>query len=131
VVEAAHLAVSIPQASRAASRAVCSAARRLVVGSHFRGCVHLLGRKQHDGLDSRGVGAVDAQRQRGGGLVAGELCGRVHVCIAEREVEALQLATDRRDERLDRDRKSTRLNSSHGSISYAVFCLKKKKRTKT
>src|SRR6266542_6975294 len=28
------------------------------------------------------------------------------------------------------DRKSTRLNSSHGSISYAVFCLKKKKKTK-
>src|SRR5438309_6382967 len=28
------------------------------------------------------------------------------------------------------DRKSTRLNSSHSSISYAVFCLKKKKRTK-
>src|SRR5207245_6626918 len=27
------------------------------------------------------------------------------------------------------DRKSTRLNSSHGSISYAVFCLKKKKNT--
>src|SRR2546429_6606014 len=28
-----------------------------------------------------------------------------------------------------RDRKSTRLNSSHGYISYAVFCLKKKKTT--
>src|SRR2546429_3875512 len=28
------------------------------------------------------------------------------------------------------DRKSTRLNSSHGYISYAVFCLKKKKTTK-
>src|SRR5689334_23500372 len=27
----------------------------------------------------------------------------------------------------DQDRKSTRLNSSHSSISYAVFCLKKKK----
>src|SRR5690348_18155061 len=27
----------------------------------------------------------------------------------------------------DQDRKSTRLNSSHPSISYAVFCLKKKK----
>src|SRR5689334_24557764 len=27
---------------------------------------------------------------------------------------------------LERDRKSTRLNSSHSSISYAVFCLKKK-----
>src|SRR2546422_8386756 len=29
----------------------------------------------------------------------------------------------------NRDRKSTRLNSSHGYISYAVFCLKKKKST--
>src|SRR3989337_695437 len=29
------------------------------------------------------------------------------------------------------DRKSTRLNSSHGSISYAVFCLKKKKETRS
>src|SRR5438128_4948396 len=29
-----------------------------------------------------------------------------------------------------KDRKSTRLNSSHGSISYAVFCLKKKKKKK-
>src|SRR3712207_8729384 len=33
------------------------------------------------------------------------------------------------DHRLrDRDRKSTRLNSSHANISYAVFCLKKKKK---
>src|SRR5438552_11936644 len=31
---------------------------------------------------------------------------------------------------LDRDRKSTRLNSSHQIISYAVFCLKKKKKKK-
>src|SRR5689334_24862021 len=30
-----------------------------------------------------------------------------------------------------KDRKSTRLNSSHSSISYAVFCLKKKKKKKT
>src|SRR2546422_7086244 len=29
-----------------------------------------------------------------------------------------------------KDRKSTRLNSSHGYISYAVFCLKKKKNTR-
>src|SRR5258705_8309832 len=32
---------------------------------------------------------------------------------------------------LGRDRKSTRLNSSHLGISYAVFCLKKKKKGKT
>src|SRR5215203_6312123 len=31
--------------------------------------------------------------------------------------------------RTERDRKSTRLNSSHANISYAVFCLKKKKKT--
>src|SRR5687768_18197617 len=31
----------------------------------------------------------------------------------------------------DLDRKSTRLNSSHGYISYAVFCLKKKNKTTT
>src|SRR5436190_8376897 len=31
----------------------------------------------------------------------------------------------------DGDRKSTRLNSSHTVISYAVFCLKKKKKNKT
>src|SRR2546421_9021543 len=31
--------------------------------------------------------------------------------------------------RPERDRKSTRLNSSHDQISYAVFCLKKKKKT--
>src|SRR5687768_18383646 len=30
-----------------------------------------------------------------------------------------------------KDRKSTRLNSSHGYISYAVFCLKKKKTTQS
>src|SRR3712207_8625244 len=32
---------------------------------------------------------------------------------------------------LERDRKSTRLNSSHANISYAVFCLKKKKQRPT
>src|SRR5688572_31597793 len=31
---------------------------------------------------------------------------------------------------VERDRKSTRLNSSHSQISYAVFCLKKKKKSK-
>src|SRR5437773_9656831 len=37
----------------------------------------------------------------------------------------------RRPARDDRDRKSTRLNSSHITISYAVFCLKKKKQSHT
>src|SRR2546430_3234840 len=41
---------------------------------------------------------------------------------------ALRQASERQPEQ---DRKSTRLNSSHSQISYAVFCLKKKKTTKT
>src|SRR5687768_18617208 len=42
---------------------------------------------------------------------------------------ALQLTTlDPAKRELSQDRKSTRLNSSHGYISYAVFCLKKKKK---
>src|SRR2546422_4030358 len=40
---------------------------------------------------------------------------------------ALQLAIELPLRQFDGDRKSTRLNSSHGYISYAVFCLKKKK----
>src|SRR3712207_7586298 len=36
-----------------------------------------------------------------------------------------------RDDLVVLDRKSTRLNSSHANISYAVFCLKKKTNTKT
>src|SRR5207249_6487322 len=42
-----------------------------------------------------------------------------------------RLGWPRRSGRQQRDRKSTRLNSSHVSISYAVFCLKKKKKKKT
>src|SRR3712207_8651222 len=47
--------------------------------------------------------------------------GRLHVVPVDRLVEPDA------DEAQLRDRKSTRLNSSHANISYAVFCLKKKK----
>src|SRR5690554_7260701 len=43
--------------------------------------------------------------------------------------QALEVVPPRKHQaRPDRDRKSTRLNSSHVRISYAVFCLKKKKK---
>src|SRR6266705_3956474 len=47
-----------------------------------------------------------------------------------RRQRAARRLGDRRDHRhhAPRDRKSTRLNSSHRTISYAVFCLKKKKK---
>src|SRR3712207_7887846 len=40
-----------------------------------------------------------------------------------------RVALTRYIEEAQRDRKSTRLNSSHANISYAVFCLKKKKKS--
>src|SRR2546427_8023210 len=49
------------------------------------------------------------------------------------EFEVRLILKDRRGSRqhdVDSDRKSTRLNSSHSQISYAVFCLKKKKNRK-
>src|SRR2546427_4993000 len=42
-------------------------------------------------------------------------------------VDALALVVQEHAAARHRDRKSTRLNSSHSQISYAVFCLKKKK----
>src|SRR2546427_7230852 len=52
--------------------------------------------------------------------------------VPDRRHDALGLL-GRADARLlaVEDRKSTRLNSSHSQISYAVFCLKKKKKTST
>src|SRR3712207_7009622 len=46
----------------------------------------------------------------------------------ERRRHQVGLVRDREAAAEDRDRKSTRLNSSHANISYAVFCLKKKKK---
>src|SRR3712207_7671014 len=47
--------------------------------------------------------------------------------VLQVEVEAAQLVAEVRQVVGEEDRKSTRLNSSHANISYAVFCLKKKK----
>src|SRR2546422_4244329 len=53
----------------------------------------------------------------------------VHEIADEENAAAARLEEVFRGQRIgDGDRKSTRLNSSHGYISYAVFCLKKKKK---
>src|SRR5690348_17722399 len=51
--------------------------------------------------------------------------------ICEMREFASFTAAEQRYIRRSLDRKSTRLNSSHPSISYAVFCLKKKKKNHT
>src|SRR2546430_13556468 len=50
---------------------------------------------------------------------------RVAAQLTVEDLAAWQTLSKRQNE----DRKSTRLNSSHSQISYAVFCLKKKKNT--
>src|SRR2546427_1221311 len=50
------------------------------------------------------------------------ICPAVTATVSSRAEKPIRLA---------RDRKSTRLNSSHSQISYAVFCLKKKKQTQS
>src|SRR5947199_6442770 len=50
---------------------------------------------------------------------------------SQRHASARMQVTSRQSVTLTRDRKSTRLNSSHLGISYAVFCLKKKKNPTT
>src|SRR5437667_3033724 len=54
----------------------------------------------------------------------------VHQAEVARRVRAHRQSVSRWAQQLEEDRKSTRLNSSHITISYAVFCLKKKKKKK-
>src|SRR2546430_11450489 len=53
----------------------------------------------------------------------------VERCIVAQNAEREELRADLFNTKGTGDRKSTRLNSSHSQISYAVFCLKKKKDT--
>src|SRR3712207_6875206 len=72
------------------------------------------------------------------------ICGRACLIVAKALIQISTARTRRQAERVQhqprrliqgvigamaehQDRKSTRLNSSHANISYAVFCLKKKK----
>src|SRR5216684_1063403 len=112
--------------------------------------VHLaLHHRAHEERIDEVVRVVDAEEDGAG---PGDALGMPHVDGAEEEpdpeaakephegIEAVPLLHQRPRKRVNvawkrpacsmTDRKSTRLNSSHGYISYAVFCLKKKKRKK-
>src|SRR2546427_1334009 len=66
-----------------------------------------------------------------GGVEAHQSREKAPVCLGQRVPDqvapAREALLERVQPREDLDRKSTRLNSSHSQISYAVFCLKKKK----
>src|SRR3712207_7203982 len=74
--------------------------------------------------DHRALRAMGAHHA-GAGLAAGlrRRRGRCGTGLARSDRRGRRGATPV----VERDRKSTRLNSSHANISYAVFCLKKKK----
>src|SRR6267143_2960788 len=85
--------------------------------------------KEH-GIDISNLEIVDAPHSEASAAAAVALvrAGRAEALMkGSLHTDELMGAVVKRDTGL-RDRKSTRLNSSHSSISYAVFCLKKKKK---
>src|SRR3712207_7720171 len=76
------------------------------------------------GVGRSGVSAV-AWRDSGGGSVASLVWSDLALSFVYRVTNRCHSCS------AYQDRKSTRLNSSHANISYAVFCLKKKKNRNT
>src|SRR5438874_7662362 len=64
------------------------------------------------------------------GIVAGTRNGNVSQSLVNAFLSCLSHVHVHQNALTSEDRKSTRLNSSHVEISYAVFCLKKKKKYK-
>src|SRR3712207_8580150 len=81
----------------------------------FRSDVQRLAGARREEMGLRGI-------EPGPDRVAGALHETARRTRAQQLVADLQI-----DDVISADRKSTRLNSSHANISYAVFCLKKKK----
>src|SRR5699024_11542216 len=73
------------------------------------------GHRQIEGDGGDGAGGIIADAWQSAQLL--KVCGKFCIILLNQHAGSL----------LQIDRKSTRLNSSHVSISYAVFCLKKKK----
>src|SRR4051812_49573549 len=101
------------ETTRTGWRVLSSGGQALLVLAHLR-----KGETYRDLAVGFGVGTTSAYRYLPEAL-------QVLASLASCSCDA---ARERR-RRLRLDRKSTRLNSSHMSISYAVFCLKKKKTT--
>src|SRR3712207_6934447 len=79
-------------------------------------------RERRDAADRHAGGRDDVVGRREAGLAGAEPA-------AHDAVDVEPGGGEDHARREHRDRKSTRLNSSHANISYAVFCLKKKKKT--
>src|SRR2546430_10123394 len=88
-----------------------------------------LARTAHRALKLGGYSRVDFRLSPEGDifcLEANTLPGMTRTSLLPQAARAAGIEFPELCERICRDRKSTRLNSSHSQISYAVFCLKKK-----
>src|SRR2546427_9179098 len=102
-------------------------ARAVIIGGGIWGCsiaYHLARAGVSDVLVLERGELASGNTSQAAGLVgqlrASELMARSIMAVVERLTRW----------QAEQDRKSTRLNSSHSQISYAVFCLKKKKKKK-
>src|SRR2546430_6771782 len=78
------------------------------------------------GIEETGMGIEHAQHARNGALIDGLIyIDRIGIVVLNHVQNPGKVPHGRL---IIVDRKSTRLNSSHSQISYAVFCLKKKKK---
>src|SRR5690625_6483335 len=91
---------------------------RMVCQNQCRRRCHRTPPRQHLDLEC----GANAPNKAG---VGGKLHGHSRFCTGEPRAQWTPVSSPRLRDR-GRDRKSTRLNSSHVAISYAVFCLKKK-----
>src|SRR2546427_3503545 len=82
--------------------------------------IHRLRRGQHDLFDCQPLFDNQLEQQRGAAGIDRDKGA---------EIRQVVLVSIQMKNVTHPDRKSTRLNSSHSQISYAVFCLKKKKKT--
>src|SRR2546430_12420368 len=82
----------------------------------------------HDALPISFASALDAFAEVEDQVGAARHLEPAHV-VSHRDLADLVAGAHSAEDRADLDRKSTRLNSSHSQISYAVFCLKKQNST--
>src|SRR5258708_16711368 len=90
-----------------------------------------IARQRDPDMVTVGVCRIDMSCEYSGGQLLSRCCFGSDGADNRVDAAVLQPSRDKRDHERSRDRKSTRLNSSHQIISYAVFCLKKKKKQKT
>src|SRR5215204_7313074 len=116
---------------RLLARNAAAASFTVTIAFSFRGRRGRLSGSAHLGFDGKEIASIHA-----GAKVPSARCRRAEPCVPTGAVggtgsgrSALVVAGPpfEKCHRPNGDRKSTRLNSSHTVISYAVFCLKKKK----